>query len=302
METRARYILVGAFTIVALFAAVFFTLWMAKAGADRGYTDYDVVFNDPVSGLSVGSPVLFNGIRVGEVSTLALDPDDSSRVRARISVESTTPITTDTTARTALLNVTGATGVDLQQGSSDGTLLKTSTDIPVIIAEPSPFTRLRVSSEELLVNLTTFLNNASRLVSDENMERIASILENMDTFSGQLVGYGDSFESLLADIQQTSNTLNQTLQTIDEQVLTQGAPIMEEASATMHRISSLSETLERILADNEQAIDSGLASANEIGPAIRELRNTLATLNSIVTEIDQEPASYFLQRETMKEF
>ena len=46
----------------------------------------------PVSGLLPGSAVLFNGIRVGEVTDLALNPDNPQEVDATIAVEKGTPV------------------------------------------------------------------------------------------------------------------------------------------------------------------------------------------------------------------
>ena len=51
METRANYILIGAFTIAGILGALGFFLWLAKFEVSRQYAYYDVLF-DNVSGLS----------------------------------------------------------------------------------------------------------------------------------------------------------------------------------------------------------------------------------------------------------
>ena len=97
MEFKARYELIGAFT-VAVIAMVFgFVYWLNNGGAQGTQALYKVQFNSPVSGLLVGGAcVFFNGIRVGEVSTLALDPQNPAQLNAMITIKSGTPVRTDT--------------------------------------------------------------------------------------------------------------------------------------------------------------------------------------------------------------
>ena len=84
METRAHHVLIGAFTVIVIAAALLFALWLVKSSADRQFEEYDIVFNEAVTGLSQGSAVQYNGIKVGSVTHLKLDPADPRRVLARI--------------------------------------------------------------------------------------------------------------------------------------------------------------------------------------------------------------------------
>lgn len=82
METRAHHVLIGLVTVLVVTGAMLFGLWLAKSSVDDAFKDYEVVFNEAVSGLSPGSTVQYNGIKVGDVSTLRLDPKDPRRVLA----------------------------------------------------------------------------------------------------------------------------------------------------------------------------------------------------------------------------
>jgi phospholipid/cholesterol/gamma-HCH transport system substrate-binding protein len=113
-------------------------MWMTGAGIDRDYRLYDVLFREAVTGLSVGSAVQYNGIRVGEVETLRLDPQDPRQAWARVRISAAIPVKTDTQARLTLLNITGASGIELSQGLPESPLLTgTQGGIPIIVAEPS---------------------------------------------------------------------------------------------------------------------------------------------------------------------
>ncbi|NJR20518.1 MAG: MCE family protein [Hyphomonadaceae bacterium] len=80
METRANYVLIGLFSLLAVITAAIFTLWIANAGINKQTTLYDVVFEGPVRGLEVGGEVRFNGIKVGEVVDLSLSPTNPKDV------------------------------------------------------------------------------------------------------------------------------------------------------------------------------------------------------------------------------
>lgn len=113
METRAHHVLIGLVTVLVVAGAMLFGLWLAKSSVDDAFKDYEVVFNEAVSGLSCGSPVQYNGIKVGDVFTLRLDPKDPRRVLARVRLSADTPVKEDTQAKLTLAGVTGNSFIQL---------------------------------------------------------------------------------------------------------------------------------------------------------------------------------------------
>ncbi|HMB42835.1 MAG TPA: MCE family protein, partial [Luteimonas sp.] len=65
METKANYVLIGAFTILTAVLLLAFGLWAAKYSSEKGWQEYAVIFHEPVTGLTQGSSVQYNGISVG---------------------------------------------------------------------------------------------------------------------------------------------------------------------------------------------------------------------------------------------
>src|SRR5687768_673244 len=98
METRARFILVGLFAVVAIAAGFLFVYWLNNMGGLSERAIYQVRFEGSVAGLRPGAAVLFNGIRVGDVTRLQLNADDPGEVLVTVSVERTTPVRADTKA------------------------------------------------------------------------------------------------------------------------------------------------------------------------------------------------------------
>ena len=76
METKANYVLIGAFTIGVTVFLLLFALWAAKYSSDRSWNEFDVIFREPVTGLTEGSSVQYNGIAVGTVDSLQLAPEE----------------------------------------------------------------------------------------------------------------------------------------------------------------------------------------------------------------------------------
>src|SRR6201996_7977447 len=118
METRAPYVIVGAFVLAAIAAVFGFVYWLNNAGSIGKRDTYQLVFNGPVPGLLVGAGVLFNGIRVGEVTSLALVADHPHDVHATIAVSERTPVRADTKVGLDFQGLTGVPVVALEGGES----------------------------------------------------------------------------------------------------------------------------------------------------------------------------------------
>src|ERR1700757_4579536 len=117
METRAPYVLIGAFVMAAILAVFGFVYWLNNTGGIGPRPTYRVQFQGPVPGLLVGAGVLFNGIRVGEVTELGLARDNPRRVNATISVATTTPVRADTRVGLEFQGLTGVPVVALEAGT-----------------------------------------------------------------------------------------------------------------------------------------------------------------------------------------
>src|SRR5919201_2762702 len=132
METRAPYVLIGSFVLAAIVAVFGFVYWLNNTGGIGPRTNYHVQFQGPVPGLLVGAAVLFNGIRVGEVTELGLATDNPRGVHATISVASATPVRADTKVGLEFQGLTGVPVIALEGGK----LLANSGPVPSLLADP----------------------------------------------------------------------------------------------------------------------------------------------------------------------
>ncbi|MHA6162737.1 MlaD family protein [Pseudomonas sichuanensis] len=310
METRAHHVLIGLVTVLVVAGAMLFGLWLTKSSVDDTFKDYEVVFNEAVSGLSRGSPVQYNGIKVGDVSTLRLDPKDPRRVLARIRLSADTPVKEDTKAKLTLAGVTGNSFIQLTGGTPESPALKGQDGkLPVIVASPSPISQLLNDSSDLVTNINLLLHNANQMFSENNIEHLSNTLANLDQTTGAFANQKDGIGAAIVQLgevgKQASATLAETqalMRNANGLLGTQGKQAIGSAEQAMQSLAQSSATINSLLQDNRQSLDDGAQGLNQIAPAIRELRDTLNALKGISRRLEADPSGYLLGRDNNKEF
>ncbi len=302
METRAHYILVGLFTLIAGASALLFALWLTNAGVDREVNYYDVLFREAVSGLSQGSAVQYSGIRVGEVEQLTLDPQDPRIVRARIRVSTDVPVKVDTRARLTLLNITGASAIELSGGLPSSERLTAVVGVPVIEATPSSLAQLRVTSEELLLDASTLIDAANKLLSDENGQRVANMLENVEVFTAALAGQQETLREGLEGFAQSTQAANEVLNRVNTLLLRYEEPVLDGVSTAVADLTQFTQGLNALLEQSTPALSTGLQGFAELAPAMRDLREILNTVDVMARRIADDPANFVLGNDNIREY
>ena len=183
METRANFVLIGAFTLAVIAGGFLFVMWFSGLTRISEHMVYEVRFTGSVSGLSEGSAVLFDGLRVGEVTRIGLVATDPRQVRAMIDITGKAPIRKDTKARLEVQGLTGGAAIALIGGAPDAPpLLGEKGQPPIIVAEPSELQNIMESVQSLSAKAESVLDDVDKLVSD-NRAAIGDTIKNADTFS-----------------------------------------------------------------------------------------------------------------------
>ncbi|MDG9885253.1 MCE family protein [Pseudomonas sp. GD04058] len=310
MEPRAHHVMIGMVTVLVVAAAMLFGLWLAKASVDATFKDYEVVFNEAVTGLSKGSAVQYSGIKVGDVISLRLDPEDPRRVLAHIRLNAETPIKQDTQAKLTLTGVTGTSLIQLSGGTPESPpLVGKGGKLPVIVASPSPIARLLTNSSDLVTNINLLLHNANRLFSEDNVNRLSATLENLEQTTGAVSAQREDIRLAIKQMatlgQQAGAALQQTgdlMRNANQLLAKRGPDIFDSADQTMQSLARSTATLNAMLESNRDAIDSGAQGFRDLSPAIRELRDTLNSLKAISRRLEANPSGYLLGRDQSKEF
>jgi phospholipid/cholesterol/gamma-HCH transport system substrate-binding protein len=189
METRAPYVVVGAFVLAAIAAVFGFVYWLNNAGGIGKRDSYQVVFNGPVPGLLVGAAVLFNGIRVGEVTSLGLVEDSPHDVHATIAVAERTPVRSDTRVGLDFQGLTGVPVVALEGGDSASAPKVTGP----LVAEKGAGQSMTQAAREALRRVDTVLS--------DNAAPLHDAIGNLGTFAEALARNSSKLDGILSGLE-----------------------------------------------------------------------------------------------------
>jgi phospholipid/cholesterol/gamma-HCH transport system substrate-binding protein len=284
METRANYALIGLFTLAVFAGMMGFVYWFASGRSNGLKTSYRVIFTGSVSGLSRGSVVRFNGLRVGEVTVIDLVPSDPSRVMAIIEVEQKTPIKADTRARLEYQGLTGQASVQLSGGTANAPAL-TSPDggRAVIFADRSDFQDLLETVQRISGRVDTVLNRVEKVVVD-NEASISNTIKGVETFAKALADNSAGIGAFMAnagEVSQRVASLSSRLETLSG---TADELLRAVDARSVNRAIGNVESFTQALAENRRNIDGILGDGAVLA---RRLSDSTAKLDSALVEIER---------------
>jgi phospholipid/cholesterol/gamma-HCH transport system substrate-binding protein len=194
METQARYITVGLFTLFIAAAGFVFVYWLHGFAGAGALTSYRIRFEAPVIGLRPGVAVLFNGLRVGEVTSVRFDPATPKILMAQIAVDATTPVREDTHVGIDAQGLLGGATVSLTGGASTE-ILKPGAD-----GEPPLLVATADETQSLAVAAKTALTQLGGILSD-NAQPLRDVIANLNTFSATLAHNSGRVDTILAGLE-----------------------------------------------------------------------------------------------------
>jgi phospholipid/cholesterol/gamma-HCH transport system substrate-binding protein len=193
METRANYVLIGLFTLAVLVGAFGFVYWFHHIGGVAVRNYYRVVFQGPISGLRTGAQVNFNGIRVGEVVDLGLDPADPKQALVTLSVAGGTPLRSDTKVSLEFQGLTGIATLSLKGGDPAAPLIeRKDNELPTLIAASS-------ASQDVMQAARDTLSRIDGVVA-ENQAAIRASIKNIETFTETLAKNSNRLDRIIAGV------------------------------------------------------------------------------------------------------
>lgn len=194
METQARYTLVGSFVLAAILAVFAFVYWLHNTGGIGDRQIFQVRFQSTVSGLLKGSTVLFNGIRVGEVTDIQLSADAPKDVLVTLAVDRSAPVRADTVVNVDFQGLTGAPVIELSGGDPGAALLTAGPDGPPLLNASAE------STQSLTQSARGTLNRLDKVI-DDNSEALHDAITGISNFAGVLSRNSERIDGILAGLE-----------------------------------------------------------------------------------------------------
>jgi phospholipid/cholesterol/gamma-HCH transport system substrate-binding protein len=209
MERKANYVLIGLFTFAVIAAAFGFVFWIHYTSDKKQGVAYRVIFDGAVSGLRVGSSVLFNGIRVGEVTALRLNPDTPSQVTALILVNKATPIRSDTYVGMEFTGLTGIASVSLKGISATTPLLeKEEGEPPTLKADIGASQDMMQAARDVLAKIDAVVSS--------NQDALHKSIENLQVFTDSLARNAENIDATIKNSKDATASAKELMDNLDK--------------------------------------------------------------------------------------
>lgn len=288
METRAHHLLIGAFMVVMVAGFLGFLIWLAKVDIDQEFGEYDIYFDESVAGLTKSSVVQYNGIPVGQVWDIRIDPNNPNRVLVKVEIESDIDIYENSVAVLAMQGITGVAYVQIEGGTSGSPILITDDEgvTPVIQSRISPIQELFTGAPDFINQAIEVVNKINELLNEENRTSIGNILRNVDDVTGNLA---EGTEDIAAVIDE----LNKAIQSVGDAasaIAGVATEIEGDLDGVLEGANELIAQLNSLVNKNEGAVTTFTnGTLPEISRLVVDARRLAIALSSLAESLENDP-------------
>lgn len=264
--TRAQKVRLGAFVGLGLLVMVGGLIALAGARLGEERDEYTIRYSEgavSLSGLEVGSPVKYSGIRVGRVEFIRIAPDDMSVIEVGVSLTADTPVAKDSQANLGSMGITGLKYIELTRGTRASGLREPGGRIP---PGSSGIDELTNRAGEIADKVSTTVDRVNDLLSPEMKDRLASILDRTDrlleTLDATVTENRVAMRGLVAEAERLTGEVADIAETTNG-LLARAAPGIDRSLRALTRLlSRLDGTRENLDATLASA-DAMMMSAND---------------------------------------
>ena len=262
--TKTEKVRLGTFVVAGIVVFTGGVLSLAGLSVWEARDVYQVRFEESVSGLEVSAQVKYQGLRVGRVDAMKIDPKEPGKIEVVLSLERGTPLHEGTEALLDLSGITGLKTINLTPGDPRGPLIKPGSDLP---AGQSLIDKITGRADVITLKVEQIANNLATWTSDDNRKRLEHMLDSV----ARLVDDVDLF------IVDTREPLVNAL---------------EEASATAQVLRGLGGQTDRTLKEMEKTLAAArgaIGEAQRILAAVdsKTVKQTFASANAAMMSLDR---------------
>ncbi len=295
METKANYTLVGIVTLTVIAAAFGFVYWMATFGKSGQLAQLEIRIPGSAAGLSVGAPVLFNGIRIGAVQSLTIDGVDPNFVLAMTEVRAAAPVYEDTIAKLGIQGLTGQAHIELGGGSTSGqNILEKAVEdgsYATLTADESSVTNLLATAEDILGSVKKSVTGIEEFV-DTAKGPLIRTAENAEKFSDALAANSDGIRDFLQSVSSLSTTI-QSVSTKLESAVTRVDTLVaaiepDQVREIVGNVNTVSKNLADASTEVQPMVDEFKKTAENLSKLSQDANATLARVDTLIASVDPD--------------
>ena len=299
METRAHYVAVGAFVLAVIVLGFVAAVSLGRIEFAQELSRYYIFFRGSVSGLSKGSLVQYNGITVGRVVDVRVDPDDLEKIQVTVEIDKTlVPIKTDARAFIDTNLLSGVATIQIRGGTREAKDLEPEPGhrYPIIEAGSSVFQRVSEAGPQLLDRLTVAVDNLNDLLNERNRTAISDSLQNVRTVTEAFVAPSKEVKELVANANATVLEMTKLLSHIDQSYADKGG-LKDQASQALGDFDRLARNLvdtnrqlQQVLQENRPGLrDFTQGTLNQVSNLVSDMQRFIDGLSRFVTSVERDP-------------
>ncbi|MCB5267112.1 MAG: MlaD family protein [Candidatus Cloacimonetes bacterium] len=306
MVSKATKVRLGIFLAIGFIAILLFAIAVAGNRLTQKWDTYYIMFKDyPVSGLQVGGTVNYQGIKVGQVQAVKIDPEDVSKVIITINVEPGTPIKEDTEAVLSLVGITGLKAVEIKGGTNEAknmqpesfikagsTMLDDISDRALSIAEKIDVIAANIgeiTNNENQESIARILSETSLLLADTRANlggTLASLNRIAENTAGVTEDFGKNLERLTTNLTTNLDLISRTtVNTLDSLALNLNTSIEELTHESTLLVSDARTHLNRIGVHTDSLL---VESSSHIVNITKSINETIDGINRMINSEEFE--------------
>lgn len=296
MERNANYFFVGLISTLLLIGLVVFFVWLGGDKLRHDYDIYDIVFLGPVHGVAQGGEVDFNGIKVGAVSKISLDPKNSQLVIARVNIAPDVPIRQDSYASLEPQGITGVNYIQITAGTPSKPLLKDTAPegtVPRLPGRRDAISDLLSNGASIAQQAIVALGQLNKLVSDKNVGTITGVLDDLHAVTTEARDH----KIVIADAQKTLEDSDAAVKQIGELAHSANTLVNSQGKATFVKLDAALDEMKgatgnlRVLLQKIQGPTVGFAQTGlpQLAGAIQSLQSAADHMDRVLGEVEANP-------------
>jgi phospholipid/cholesterol/gamma-HCH transport system substrate-binding protein len=300
METRAHYVAVGAFVLAAILLAFVTVLWLGRSELSEQAKRYYIFFRGSVAGLNKGSQVQYNGIPVGRVVDIRVDPDDVEKIQVTVEIDtSIVDIKTDARAFLEANLLNGVATIQIRGGTKEAKELEPEPKhrYPVIAAGQSELEQLRANLPELLGDLKQVAHNLNEVLDEQNRKAISDSLQNVRTVTENFVAPSKEVSEVVENANAAVLALKSFFGNVDQSYIGKGglkdqlSQALNDADKLAKNLGDTNRQLQQALQENRPGLHEFTQSTlTQVSNLVSDMQRFIAGLSRFVASVERDPA------------